>query len=378
MQSNVAVVETMPDEPAWRGINTYLDTYADAGPDDIVVIAYTEDSRVPAAWVAAALGYRGTEARLVSMRPLRDCGFAERLRAALPDERHSFGRLVVLTLERDTMSHSDTIREVLSEFDPDRCRVVRMVNAGPELFRLGFLVEPGELSARNTAVLEKTMSAKRLHIVCPGGTNLRVELDNTRYRWISNRGVWRPGRFVVLPAGEVATFPASVSGTLVADFAINVNTIMRGDARLSRCPVRAEIDRGRLVHFECSSPEITEFLTMCFRRENACRVGELGFGTNRGVLTPIPLNSHLNERTPGVHIGFGQHNQTNALTGYACDIHVDLIARGGTVWADEERRPIELAALIPSAAPHPTVHRDEDLSSPDDDLDGDCCGAVPG
>jgi hypothetical protein len=365
------------DWPTWQGVNTYLDTYVRVNQDDAVVIAYTQDSRAPAAWVATALDCRGIRSRLVSMRPLRDSGFPERLRAALPAASELPGRLVVLTFERDTMSHSEAIRTVVSAFDPDRCEVVRAVNAGSELFQLAFLVPPSELSARNTAILERCMGAQRLRVEGPGGTNLRIELDNSRFRWISNRGMWRPGRFAVLPAGEVATFPASISGTLVADFAVNVNTIMTGDARLSDCPVVAEIEQGRLVRYQCPNPQMSEFLATCFARTNARNVGELGFGTNRGVASPIATNSHINERRPGVHIGFGQHNQTDALTGYGCDIHIDLISRGGLLWVDDEPAPLDLENLAPSPRPHPTVHRDEDLSSPDDDLDGDCCGAVP-
>lgn len=377
MRSDTTDEHAALDWLTWQGVNTFLDTYADAGRDDTVVIAYTQDSRAPAAWVATALECRGIEPRLVSMRPLRDSGFATRLRAALPAEVAAGGRLAVLTFERDTMSHSETIRTVVSEFDSGRCSVVRSVNAGSELFELAFTVAPEELSARNTTILERCMTARRLRVECPGGTDLRIELDNDRYRWISNRGTWRPGRFVVIPAGEVATFPASISGTLVADFAVNVNTIMNGDARLSECPVVAEVDRGMLVDYDCPQPWMRGFLARCFARTNARHVGELGFGTNRGVVTAIALNSHINERRPGVHLGFGQHNQTDALTGYGCDIHIDLIARGGQIWVDDDPIPIDLENLVPSARPHPTVHRDEDLSSPDDDLDGDCCGAVP-
>jgi len=363
------------DGSTWEGVNILLDTYAKPTPDDAVVVAYSPDSREPAAWVAAALQTRGVEARLVGMRPLRDRGFLDRLRAALPAPSDLSGRLVILTFERDTMSHNGVIRSVLSEYEKDRCVVIRAMNAGPELFSLAFRLSPTELSARNTAILERCMSADHLRVVSPGGTRLQIRLDNKRFRWISNRGMWRPGKFVIVPAGEVATFPASISGTLVADFAVNVNTLMEQDARLADCPVTARIEDGRLVDYQCERPNMDQYLSQCFERNNARNVGELGFGTNSGIDSPIWLNSHINERRPGVHLGFGQHNQTDRLAGYACDIHIDLIARGGTVWIDEDPLPIDLENLTPSAQPHPVVYQDEDVFS--EELDGaDCCGIL--
>ncbi len=365
-----------PDPSTWEGVNTLLDTYARIRPDDATVIVYSPDSRESAAWVAAALGARGIAPRLVSMRPLRDSGFLQRLRTTLPSPGELSGRLLILTFERDTMSHNHVIRAALAEFDKNRCEVIRAMNAGPDLFSLAFHLSPDELSARNTAILERCMAADRLRVESPGGTDLRVRLDNSRFRWVSNRGVWRPGKFVIIPAGEVATFPASISGTIVADFAINVNTLLSHDARLTSCPVTAEIDRGHLVDYDCDNPDMSEFLSRSFARKNARNVGELGFGTNRGITSPISLNSHINERRPGVHIGFGQHNQTDALAGYACDIHIDLIARGGLLWTDDDPLPIDLENLAPSSRPHPTIYRDEDVFS-DDELDGgDCCGLL--
>ena len=222
------------------------------------------------------------------------------------------------------------------------------------------------------------MGAKRLHIQTRGGTDLRVTIDTELHRWISNRGVWRPGSVVILPAGEVATFPASIEGVLVADFAFNLNAITDRDARLHDCPVTTWIERGRVVRYECRNLEISRFLDECFQTCCAHNVGELGFGTNFGVETSIPMNSHINERYPGVHLGFGQHNQDANTVDYFCHIHLDLIARGGLVWVDSEPVPLDLESIIPSSRPHPTRFRDEDVFSPqfaDLEID-DCCGML--
>jgi leucyl aminopeptidase (aminopeptidase T) len=257
--------------------------------------------------------------------------------------------------------------------------VFRAISASPSLFSDTLQTNPEQLSARNTAVLERCMSARRLRITTRSGSDLTVGIDSKRHRWISNRGVWRAGSFVILPAGEVATFPDSIEGVLVADFAFNVNAITEIDSQLSQHPVTVRIRDGRAEKYECSSDVIMRFLDECFGTHCAHNVGELGFGTNPGVAQSIFLNSHINERRPGVHLGFGQHNQDTDVGYYKCQVHLDLIARGGLVFVDDDIQPLDLENITPSSQPHPTASRDQDVFSPSkfDDLEiDDCCGIV--
>ncbi len=185
---------------------------------------------------------------------------------------------------------------------------------------------------------------------------------------------------MILPAGEVATFPASIEGVFVADFAFNVNAITDRDARLHDYPVTVYIEDGRAVKYECADRAMSSFLEECFQTHCAYNVGELGFGTNFAVNEAIALNSHINERRPGVHLGFGQHNQDPGIVCYQCAIHLDLIAKGGMVWVDDEDAPLDLELVVPSAQLHPGNSRDEDVFSPETlDLEiDDCCGILTG
>lgn len=362
------------DAEVWTGVQALLDNYLGIQPDDDAVIAYTPDSRAPAAWVFLALEERGFKPAMVPMAPLRDRGFHDRLAAVVPPRRDGPGRCVCLLFELHTMSHNRTVKRVFAEYEPQQYKVIRAINSGPDLFRVGLAIHPDELSALNTTILERCQTVDRLRIETAAGTSLRVQLDNTRFRWLSNRGVGAPGKFVIVPSGEVATLPARIDGRLVADFAINVNMYYDGDARLERTPVIAEIDDGVLTRFHCAGRAVSEFLDRCFARDNARRVGELGFGTHRAVTTAVAENSHLNERVPGVHIGFGQHNQTVEAAGYFCDVHVDLCAKGGLVWFGGAAEPVDLAHLRPSSNPHPRLVNSEDVFS--DDAEDDCCGIL--
>jgi leucyl aminopeptidase (aminopeptidase T) len=282
----------------------------------------------------------------------------------------------VLGFERDTMSHSAVLNEQLAPYPRARRVVLRAISSSPSLFADALRIDPDELTARNAAILERVMTARTLHITTQSGSDLDVRLDNERHRWISNRGAARPGAFVILPAGEVATYPAWISGVLVADFAFNVNAITDRDARLEAAPVTVRIEDGRAVWHRCADPATDRFLDECFTTHCASNVGELGFGTNRAIDSSIAMNSHINERRPGVHIGFGQHNQAPGVVPYQCAIHLDLIARGGTVWVDDDPDPIDLEHLQPSVAAHPCEAREQDVFSPEElDVD-DCCGIL--
>jgi hypothetical protein len=376
MGRDVRNVATL-DPEVWAGVNSLLDDYVELTPTDVVVLAYSPDSYEAAVWVSAAIALRGMPIRRAPMLPLLDSEFAERLNAALPPPEEVPERLVVLTFERDTMSHDPAIRAALSRYGDRPCVVMRAISSSAELFSTALRATPTELSGLNTALLERCLPAQRLRVTTEAGTELRIRIDSEKYRWISNRGKWRPGSFVILPAGEVATYPASIEGRLVADFAFNVNAITDENARLTEHPVIVRIEESRAVEYSCSDAKVSAFLDDCFQKHCAFNVGEVGFGTNPRIKTAIPLNSHINERRPGVHLGFGQHNQDRGVA-YRCNIHLDLIAAGGQLWVDDDPEPIDLEHVIPSTSPHPDRSRDQDVFSPtvgEMEVD-DCCGIL--
>jgi Thermophilic metalloprotease (M29) len=371
----------MLDDKAWEGVNSLISNYAKVQANDIVIIVYTSDSREPAAWVSVALKERGIVARLVWMSPLHDDKFLERITSHLPLPTELSGRLVVLTLERDTMSHDRVFSSVLSKYEKNQYILIRSISACHALFANALSVLPEELSAHNATILKRCVSSKSLRIQTSNGTELKITLDNNRYRWINNRGISRPGGLIMLPAGEVATFPSSIEGVLVADFALNFNTITDLDVSLENNPVTVWIEHGQAVKYKCKNIEISRFLDKCFQQHCFARnVGELGFGTNFGINSAIPMNSHINERRPGVHIGFGQHNQHSSVVNYDCNVHLDLIAKGGLVWIDDEPMPIDLENVPPSLELDPTFYHDQDIYSADSQSkileNGNCCGEV--
>ncbi|MEU5880914.1 hypothetical protein [Spirillospora sp. NPDC047279] len=342
-------------------------------PDDDVYILYTGDARESAAWVAADLQVRGIATRVAGMHAETDDGLEARLRGLLtrPDDVRS--RLVLMTIEKDSMSHSLKLRRTLAPYDESRTAVFRLINASPEFFEHAVNVTPQLLSSINGGMLTRMMPAGHLRIQSSSGTDLEVTVDSSRYRWLSNRGVWREGTFVILPAGEISTFPADINGTFVADGAFNVTAFTRTDARLRDHPVTLEIEHGRVVSHSCPSPVISRLMEHALSRENAERIGELGFGTNVGVQDFIPMNSHINERRPGVHLGLGQHGQKIEVVPYLCEIHLDLITSDSTVTIDGDEVIRSTGLMDFSTSTHPPIVEHE---IDDQDIDGDCCGVI--
>jgi leucyl aminopeptidase (aminopeptidase T) len=296
----------------WKGVESLLDSYAQINKKDLAVILYTLDALEPAVWVSAALEQRGISYARVWMKAIQDHGLESRLLNALPEQSALDGRLVLISLERDTMSHTTTIRRALENYRTEDVIVLRAISAGPEFFSVSLLPTPQEIESRNTYLLERMSRASLLKITTPGGSDFNVRLKPGKHRWISNRGKAIPGRTVILPAGEVATYPASVDGYFIADFAYNVNEISERDVRLTDTPVHLLFEGGNLIELECDNKDTREYLTnIMSMNEHGRRAGELGFGTNFAIERALPMNSHINERCPG-----------------------DLIAYGGLVWAD--------------------------------------------
>ncbi|TDD63706.1 hypothetical protein [Actinomadura rubrisoli] len=369
----MTAADMIPDDAVWDGVSTLLDQYLRIQTDDQVFLLYTADAREPAAWVAAELAVRGIEPTPLGMSAVRDDTVESRLRAVLPDPASPHPRIVVLTMELNSMSHVLQLRRALAPYPEDSWATYRIINASAEFFRHSMGVTPALLSALNGALLTRMMPASHLRITSSSGTDLEVAVDSRRYRWLSNRGVWRPGAFLVLPPGEVSTYPADINGVLVADGAFNVTSYTGHDARLGGHPVTVDIEHGRVTGVACADPLVARLLERCLRVENADRIGELGFGTNVGTTGFIPLNSHINERHPGVHLGLGMHGQRLDVVDYWSDIHLDLITSDATIAVDgrTEIRSTDLRDFADERHPAPLT---EGLH--EEDIDGDCCGLI--
>lgn len=363
-----------PTSKEWIGVQRLISNYVKPDTDDLFLIIYSTDAASESVWLKVLLENAGFEVRMVWMIPLKDPEFEGRLQNSMPTE---VGRnLNVLVLEQQTLSHDEEIYNCVRKYESYRTKTFRLITAKGLLFSEGLKIDPEEISGRNTTFLKKLMPANKIRVISNSGTNLEISFDS-KYRWISNRGVWEPGRVVILPPGEVATYPLTVNGTFVADFAINVNINTDIDVRLDKHPVIVNIVDSTIDSFSCSDDTVYKFLCDCFEGQCAKKVGEVGFGTNVGVTKPVNVNSHINERHSGLHLGFGESNQPPDLVGYGCHIHTDLIGTGGEIIL-ENGDSLNFSSYLISKEMHPSSTRDEDAFSSDGSgglaPTDDCCG----
>jgi len=352
----------------WEGAERFLKDYGALFPDDILVIVYSSDCRLFAAILAAHGRQFGCRVITIPMIPRVDSDLGSRLTEFLPSHNSLSGsRMLVVTLELNTMSHASVFRNAVSPYESDRLDVFRAINVSDQFFELAFNITALELGRINAGMIEWLNEAEILQIKTSSGSDLEVCLDPERFRWISNRGARRPNAFVVFPAGEVATYSDRVNGVFVADGAFNITAYTKMDARLENAPVTLEIEDSKLVNFFCDDEKVSKLLSRSFGYENADRIGEVGFGTNSGIGEFISMNSHLNERHPGVHLGFGQNNQLRAVVPYSSPIHLDMISSDSTLTSRRVTTRIDSQHLPKSDSAHPPGVYDEDI-------DGDCCG----
>lgn len=365
------------------GMDFFIDNYLRPADDEAIILLYTSACSEILIQLVARLLLRRYKVEKVWMHPREDVGLTSRLRDACTALGPAdWPRLLAVTLEDESFSHSSVIDMALRGQGFSSARTVRLISACRELFETAAQAAPPLLSARNAHVLRKLLPLREISVTTAGGSNLALELDSARMRWISNRGVATVGRGVILPAGEVATCPSRVQGTFVADFAYNMNCHTTVDARLCDHPVTLEIRDSRVASFTCDDTDVAGLLDQTLSMAHGDRIGELGFGTNPRVVKPIARNSHINERHCGIHLGLGQHNQDERTVDYYCPIHLDLIASGGRVFNGEGEVILDLAQL--PLVTNDRQHQfgdysvlDEDVFSPSEtrvEEEVDCCG----
>lgn len=349
------------------GMVRLISDYANVAPDDLCVIAYTPESREYAAYLSVTLNDRGIETRPIGMRPFEDPRLEAELHRILPEPGELGGDLVVFTIEKEALSHFSVFAALFGRYGPHGVKVLRLISASDALFTTGLTMSPSRLAARNATLLSKLRREGSIQVTSEAGTDLDIVFDHEKYEWLSNRGEWRPGGFVILPAGEIATYPATISGKLVADGAVHANVVTTLDVRLRDNPLTVEIAESKAVSVRCDNAEMLDFVEACFRRPNVRCVGELGFGTNVEGGGFTAFNSHLNERLPGVHIGFGEHNQPKSIVPYMAGIHLDIITDDATLYLPHAGETVVLSRFVAEAGiAHPPLIRDEDIT-------GDCC-----
>jgi aminopeptidase len=240
----------------------------------------------------------------------------------------------VVFLEECSSTYSGEVREWLAK-GLSKTRFFRLFDFSKELFQVAFEVPLARIKSLNNSLINAGRACSIIKVKSSAGTDLEIRLER-RYGWINSYGAFTSTKPGVLPAGEVATFSNHINGILVADGAINTNFGYPADPRLKSSPITVEINNSVGEKFYTDSVVnrllLRSFLALPFSNH----VGEVGLGTNVGLANFVPFVSHINERFPALHLGFGANNQGEKLVPWHCPFHLDLILHDCEIWFDEE------------------------------------------
>ena len=214
-----------------------------------------------------------------------------------------------------------------------RIRYGHMVGITPQIMTSGMRADFDAINRMSLGLRRILQQSRQIKVKTPAGTDIEIEHEPTKFKWIKTSGLISRDAWGNLPGGEIFTTPKRINGIWVADGPIGDYFSQKyGD--LKDRPVSVTIENNYLKQVGCPDEAIAqEFWAYTQSTENANRIGEVAVGTNLGF-TEFTGNLLQDEKIPGFHIAFGE--PCGALTGadWTSRAHVDLLARDCSIWAD--------------------------------------------
>ncbi len=195
------------------------------------------------------------------------------------------------------------------------------------LHNLGALSRELEgIAARVEATCKK---GRELFVEGLGGTSLRVALGASLPFQHDIGRLDGPG-LLVLPAGRTLFCPPNLSGTLAPDGGV----LLPGDeVRTAATKLRLTFEQGRLTGAE--GPYADRILAAARAVPNGTMVGQVVFGTNPGILTPIGHEGQ-DLTTPGLHLVLGDSRPEHTGAAFCATRSITLGVRRPDVRVDGE------------------------------------------
>lgn len=212
-------------------------------------------------------------------------------------------------------------------------RHAHMVGVTQRSVLAGFAVDMQRIASTAKAVRVRVRPSSVLHVKSPAGTDLTVRCDPA-CRWTEHSGRILAGRWENLPAGELCTCPADVTGVYVATASMGSSFGVAREALRHR-PLRMTFERGVLRKLESPEEDLTQEIWRRMRAiPNADRVGLAVLGTNVGVHSPT--GDLLTDKTiPGLHLWLGRTLPDETGARWQSDAWVAATAEGADVDLDD-------------------------------------------
>jgi leucyl aminopeptidase (aminopeptidase T) len=205
-----------------------------------------------------------------------------------------------------------------------------LIGITPAMMSQSMRADYGEVDRLSVWLATRLVPGATLRATAPGGTDLRIRLDPAARVGVASGVLLDPG-WTNLPGGEVFALPSSVDGVLVPDGGVWDPE----GAKLTTVRTKLTFERGEVTRIEGPSDVCARLESMLDGSAGARRVGQVGFGTNTGVLTPIgALLQDL--KVPGFHVTLGHTCPEVTGARWDRDVEIPLLVRRASVSIDGE------------------------------------------
>lgn len=200
-----------------------------------------------------------------------------------------------------------------------------MVGITPAMMRQSMRADHREVHALGEALVKRLAGTTTL--VVRTGLGCEVTLRFADGAWFNGSGLLRGPGFTNLPAGEVVATPVDVQGCVQVD---GGTWLENGQVLRS---LRLSFEGGRLTDVRgAGGQQVLEFLQQDI---NGTRVGQVAFGTNLAVLTPI--GSLLQDlKMPGLNLILGYSCQAQTGASWTSNVMVPALLRRPDVLVNGE------------------------------------------
>lgn len=172
----------------------------------------------------------------------------------------------------------------------------------------------------------KLLPTKPITVTAPGGTDLQITMSPSTKVVVASGLLHGPG-WTNLPGGEVFGVPSSVEGALVPDGGL---WLPEGTELPHALRMKIFFEKGEVARLEGASEPCARLEAALQASTRGRRAGQVGFGTNTGVLAPIgALLQDL--KLPGCHLTLGHTCPEVTGASWDSDVEIPMLVRRTTV-----------------------------------------------
>lgn len=310
----------VPEELVPGAVNAVTRCLALLPGEELVLVAEAEHETLAAALLVAAeaCGAKVT-AFVVNAEQIKNEAFVARLKARLDEVAASIFIGTIAGLPRAFQ------RMFLPSAGSTR-RHAHMAGVTEAAMRQGMRTDHEEVDSLGMRLVGALANARTIELTTSTGTDVKITCGRP-FRNAS--GIIREGEWARLPGGQVLTVPTSVDGVVVADGGI----WMPAGEHPRSVRLKLHFGGGKLTRIDGADADDPLVALLSTSSPDMARVGDLGFGTNIGLLTFVGTLVQ-DVAVPGAHMVLGRPFGDMVGEDWVSDDAIALLVRRADVTVD--------------------------------------------